>query len=148
MLTSKVIPQDLVKFGLIPELVGRVPVLTALENLDEAALVRILKEPKNALVKQYQALFAIDKIELLFNDDALEAIARSAIEKKTGARGLRAIMEKTLLPIMYAAPSDRSIIRIIITADCVENDEGVPLIERDAARLTQASRPESALPTA
>ncbi len=126
---AKVIPQDLVKYGLIPELVGRVPVITALDNLDEAALVRILREPKNALVKQYEALFNMDKISLEFADDALEAIAHLTIEKKTGARGLRSIMEHALLPIMYEAPSDSSIKKIIITKECVLDGES-PIVER------------------
>ena len=131
---SKVIPQDLVKFGLIPELVGRLPVLTALRNLDEEALIRILKEPKNSLFKQYQGLFGIDNVELDFTDEAFSEIAKSALEKKTGARGLRAIMEKVLLPVMYTAPSDPSIEKIIITKECVTEGE-MPVIERNPARL-------------
>ncbi|MBR0542215.1 MAG: ATP-dependent Clp protease ATP-binding subunit ClpX [Clostridia bacterium] len=126
---SKVIPQDLVKYGLIPELVGRVPVITALDNLDKAALVRILKEPKNALIKQYETLFNMDKIALEFTDDALDAIAELTLEKKTGARGLRSIMEHALLPIMYEAPSDNSIKKIIITKECVLDGES-PIVER------------------
>lgn len=123
------IPQDLVKFGLIPELVGRVPVLTALESLDRDSLVRILKEPKNALVKQYKELFKMDKVELDFEDEALVAVADMTLEKNTGARGLRAIMEKTLVEIMYSTPSDESIERVTITADCVKG-EAMPIIER------------------
>ncbi len=132
---QKVIPQDLIKFGLIPELVGRMPVLTALRNLDEDALVRILKEPKNSLFKQYKALFEIDKVELEFTDDAFRAIARSALEKNTGARGLRAIMEKVLQPVMYEIPSDPSVTRVTFTAACI-NGDGRPAIERDPSRLT------------
>jgi len=131
---SRAIPQDLIRFGLIPELVGRMPVLTSLENLNKEALVRIIREPKNALLKQYSALFAIDNVELQFEEDALEAIAESALEKKTGARGLRAIMEQVLLPIMYETPSDKSIVRVTVTRDCVENG-AAPLIERDTSRL-------------
>ena len=131
---SKVIPQDLCKFGLIPELVGRLPVLTALRNLDEEALIKILKEPKNSLFKQYKGLFDIDNIELEFTDEAFKEIARSALEKKTGARGLRAIMEKVLLPIMYTAPSDASIEKIIVTKECV-TDGALPEIYRNPARL-------------
>ncbi len=131
---SKVIPQDLVKFGLIPELVGRLPVLTALRNLDEDALVRILKEPKNSLYKQYQGLFGIDNVELEFTPDAFSEIAKSALEKKTGARGLRAIMEKVLLPIMYTAPSDAAIEKITVTKECVTEGE-LPIIQRNPARL-------------
>ena len=130
----KVIPQDLVKYGLIPELVGRLPVLTALQNLDEEALVKILSEPKNALLKQYQALFDIDNVELTFEDAALRKIAQTALESKTGARGLRAIMERVLLPIMFTAPADPSIEKITVTLESVENGE-MPLIERDPARL-------------
>ena len=132
---SKVIPQDLVKFGLIPELVGRLPVLTALRNLDEEALIRILKEPKNSLYKQYQGLFSIDNVELEFTPEAFTEIARSALEKKTGARGLRAIMEKVLLPIMYTAPSDATIEKITVTKECVTKGE-LPVIQRNPARIT------------
>lgn len=126
---SQVIPQDIVKYGLIPELVGRVPVITALDNLDKDALIRILTEPKNALVKQYKSLFSMDKVSLEFQDDALEAIAEQTLEKKTGARGLRAIMEKTLLPIMYETPSDSTITKVVVTKESVEKGES-PIIER------------------
>ncbi|MBQ6897536.1 MAG: ATP-dependent Clp protease ATP-binding subunit ClpX [Clostridia bacterium] len=132
---SKVIPQDLVKFGLIPELVGRLPVLTALKNLDEEALIRILKEPKNSLLKQYQGLFGIDDIELEFTPEAFSEIAKSALEKKTGARGLRAIMEKVLLPIMYKAPSDPTIEKITVTKECVTEGE-LPVIQRNPAKAS------------
>ena len=137
---TKVIPADLVKFGLIPELVGRMPVLTALRNLDENALVKILTEPKNALIKQYKGLFSIDNVELDFEDDALRLIAETALESKTGARGLRAIMERILLPVMFTAPSDPSIEKITITADCVKNGS-VPTIEKDPARLAPKNLP-------
>lgn len=130
---SKVIAQDLVKFGLIPELVGRVPVITGLKQLDREDLIRILKEPKNALLKQFYALFKMDAIELEFSNDALVAIADRTIEKKTGARGLRGIMESVLMPIMYSAPSDYTISKIIITRDCVENG-AEPEIIRDSTR--------------
>ncbi|MBQ6864954.1 MAG: ATP-dependent Clp protease ATP-binding subunit ClpX, partial [Clostridia bacterium] len=132
---SKVIPQDLVRFGIIPELVGRMPVLTSLENLNKEALVRIIREPKNALLKQYQSLFRIDGVDLFFEEDALEAIAESALEKKTGARGLRSIMENVLLPIMYETPSDKSIISVTVTKECVTDGEK-PIVEYDAARLS------------
>lgn len=131
---SKVIPQDLIKFGLIPELVGRLPVLTALRNLDEESLIRILVEPKNSLYKQYKGLFSIDNIDLEFTEDAFKAIAKSALEKKTGARGLKSIMEKVLLPVMYTAPSDPSIEKITITPECV-TDGDMPVITRNQARL-------------
>lgn len=137
---TKVIPADLIKFGLIPELVGRMPVLTALRNLDENALVKILTEPKNALIKQYKGLFSIDNVELDFEDDALKLIAETALESKTGARGLRAIMERILLPVMFTAPSDPSIEKITITADCVKNGS-VPIIEKDPARLAPKNLP-------
>ena len=137
---TKVIPADLVKFGLIPELVGRMPVLTALRNLDENALVKILTEPKNALIKQYKGLFSIDNVELDFEDDALKFIAKTALESKTGARGLRAIMERILLPVMFTAPSDPSIEKITITADCVKN-AGMPEIEKNPARLAPKNLP-------
>ena len=118
---AEVIPQDLVKYGLIPELVGRIPVITALEDLDQDALVRILREPKNALTKQYQALFHMDNVELEFEDAALQAMAKETLEKKTGARGLRSVMENVLQPIMYQCPSDASIEKVVITEDTVLN---------------------------
>ncbi len=126
---AKVIPQDLVKFGLIPELVGRVPVITALNELDEDALVCILTEPKNALIKQYKALFSMDGVSLEFSDDALRAVAQLTLEKKTGARGLRSIIEKALLPVMYEIPSDNTVTKVVITRECVINGES-PIIER------------------
>ncbi len=129
-------PQDIVKFGLIPELVGRVPVITPLQNLDKEALVRILREPKNSIVKQYVQLFEMDKAELVFTDDALEAVAEEALEKKTGARGLRAIMEKALLDIMFTVPSDPTISRITITKNCILKGEA-PVIEHDMSRESE-----------
>ena len=117
---SKVLPQDLIKYGLIPEFVGRVPVVVSLQSLDEDALVRILKEPKNALIKQYQALFSLDGVDLEFEDDAIRAIARKANERKIGARGLKSIMENIMMDIMYEIPSDDSIKTFIVTADMVK----------------------------
>ncbi len=117
---KEVVPQDLVKFGLIPELVGRLPVITYLNGLDEKALVRILKEPKNSLVKQYKKLFSLDKVDLEFEDSALSAIAKKAIERHTGARGLRAIIEEILQEIMFDVPSDHTIDKVIIDEDVVE----------------------------
>ena len=119
-LFANTIPQDLVKFGLIPELVGRIPVITSLQNLDVDALVNIITKPKNALLKQYQSLFKMDKITLDFTDDAVRRVAELTIEKETGARGLRAIMEKTLMPIMYSAPSDPTIEVVKVTAEVVD----------------------------
>ena len=130
---GQAIHQDLVKFGLIPELVGRMPVLTALHELDRNALVKILSEPKNSIVKQYTQLVGMDDVELVFEKDALEAIADKTLEKKTGARGLRSIMEQTLIPIMFKVPSEPTISKVIITADCVKNGTA-PLVERDATR--------------
>ena len=130
---GQAIHQDLVKFGLIPELVGRMPVMTALHELDRASLVRILKEPKNSIVKQYTQLVGMDDVELEFEPEALDAIADMTLEKKTGARGLRSIMEKTLIPIMYSIPSDASVCKVVITADCVKN--GVePVLVKDSTR--------------
>ena len=115
-----VLPQDFVKFGLIPEFIGRVPVTVSLDMLDRGALIRILKEPKNALTRQYEKLFELDGVKLAFDADALEAIADKALERKTGARGLRAIMEAVTLDLMYHIPSDESITECEITKDLVE----------------------------
>ena len=132
---SDVIPQDLVKFGLIPELVGRLPVITALDGLDEGSLVRILKEPKDSLLKQYTKLFDMDGVELVFEDDALLEIAKKAIDRRTGARGLRSIMEETLKKLMYEIPSDESVVKIIIKAETVR-DGTDPVLERsDSKRI-------------
>lgn len=116
-----VTPHDLVKFGLIPELIGRIPVVTSLTNLDENALVSILTEPKNSLISQYKYLFELDKVELDFTPEALKAIAEKTLERKTGARGLRSILEETLMPLMYEVPSNYSIEKITITEDTVKN---------------------------
>ena len=123
---KEIVPQDLVKFGLIPEFVGRVPINVSLEGLDREALVRILKEPKSALIKQYQKLFAFDDVKLTFEDDAIEAIADQAFERKTGARGLRSIMEKVMMDVMYNIPSDDTIVECIITKEAVEG-KGEPI---------------------
>ena len=122
-LLRKVEPHDLVKFGLIPELIGRLPVIRVVDELVEATLVRVLKEPTNSLVKQYKALLGMDNVDLVFTDEALLAIARKTIERKTGARGLRSVMEDLLIPIMYAVPSDPTIIRVTIDKDTVEGGE-------------------------
>lgn len=128
-LLQNVTPQDLVKFGLIPEFVGRVPICVALKGLDREALVRILKEPKNALIKQYQKLFNMDHVELSFEDEAVEAIADKAFERKTGARGLRSVLEGAMMDIMYHIPSDETIEECIITKGAVEGTSG-PLVIR------------------
>lgn len=129
-LLKKVTPHDLVKFGIIPEMVGRLPVITTLDSLDKKALVRILTEPKNSLVKQYQKIFNIDGVNLKFTDAALEAIAQKAIDRKTGARGLRSIMEETLTGLMFDIPSDETVEAVVIGEDCV-NGSGAPRIERN-----------------
>ena len=121
VLLSQITPQDLVKFGLIPELVGRLPIIATLTSLDKDALVRILTEPKNSLVKQYKKLFELEDVQLEFEQDALEAIAEKAIERKTGARGLRAIMEEVLDNLMFESPSDQTITRIVVTREGVED---------------------------
>ena len=130
-LLHNVMPQDLVKFGLIPEFVGRVPVMVTLDLLDEKALIRILKEPKNAIIKQYRKLFELDEVELEFTDDAVEMIAKQAIERKTGARGLRSILEKALMDVMFEIPSDDAIGRCIITKETVEGKAKPKIIYRD-----------------
>ncbi len=130
---GQAIHQDLVKFGLIPELVGRMPVMTALHELDRDSLVRILLEPKNSIVKQYTQLVGMDGVELEFEKAALEAIADMTLEKKTGARGLRSIMEKILIPIMFKIPSDSAVSKVIITSQCVR-DSAEPLLIRDESR--------------
>jgi len=114
-----VLPEDLLKYGLIPEFVGRMPVISTLEPLDEEALVRILKEPKNALVKQYQKLLEMDNVELEFEDAALEAIAKEAIKRNTGARGLRAIIESIMLDVMFDVPSRNDVQKCVITEKVV-----------------------------
>ena len=131
-LMRKVEPHDLVKFGLIPELIGRLPVITVLDDLDEEALVRVLKEPRNSLVRQYKELLSMDNVELAFTDEALRAIARRTIERKSGARGLRSVMENILMPIMYSIPSDPTIIRVTVTEDTVSGGE--PEMEYGAVR--------------
>ena len=124
---KQVIPKDLIKFGMVPEFVGRLPVITVLEELDEESLVSILTEPKNALVKQYKKLFDYDDIELEINDDALVEIAKKAIAQKTGARGLRSILESVLMRTMYLVPSDGSIARVTVTKECV-TDKAEPIL--------------------
>lgn len=128
---SQVMPQDLTKFGLIPEFIGRVPVTVPLKSLTEEALVEILSRPRNAIVKQYQALFDLDGVKLEFTDDALFAIAHMAVERKTGARGLRAIMESVMMDIMYEIPSDSSIGICTITKDVVEGKCGPEIVYRE-----------------
>lgn len=130
---EEVTPQDLVKFGLIPEFVGRVPITVSLEGLDKEALVRILQEPKNALVKQYQRLFDMDHVKLTVEEDATMAIAEKALERKTGARGLRSIMEDVMMDVMYRIPSDDTIENVVITREAVEGKSEPLTIHREAA---------------
>ena len=125
---SKVQPEDLLKFGLIPELIGRLPQVVALDPLSSEALVKILKEPKNALVKQYETLFRMDGVELEITDGAIRAVAEKAKEKKTGARGLRSIMENLMTDIMYEIPSNKNISKVIITEDTVLNGKGAEIV--------------------
>lgn len=132
-------PEDLVKFGLIPEFIGRLPVIATLENLDEDALVRILTEPKNALVKQYKKLFEMEEVELTFADDALIAIAEKAIDRKTGARGLRAILEELLLDLMYDVPGSEDIVEVVINGEVVQG-EAEPMIVYEKGKKTPAKK--------
>jgi ATP-dependent Clp protease ATP-binding subunit ClpX len=127
---ADVMPEDLLKFGMIPEFIGRLPVLTSVENLDKTALMEILTEPKNALVKQYQRLFNLDDVELEFTPDSLDAIAELALARGTGARGLRAIMESVLLAVMYDVPSRSDIAKVIITKECIDSNAAPTLVER------------------
>ncbi|MDY0292179.1 MAG: ATP-dependent Clp protease ATP-binding subunit ClpX [Desulfuromonadaceae bacterium] len=136
-LLAKVEPGDLLKFGLIPEFVGRLPVVATLEELDEKALIQILQEPKNALVKQYQKLFELEEVELKFTAGALEAIARLTAKRKTGARGLRSILEETMLDIMFEIPSQRHVKEVVISEDVVVN-KSEPLIVYDCAETATA----------
>ena len=124
---SKVQPEDLLKYGLIPEFVGRLPVVATLQELEEKALMRVLLEPKNALIKQYEKLFLFEKVKLKFTDAALVAISKKAHQQKTGARGLRAILEEVMLDLMYDIPSQKNVRECVITDDVI-NGHGAPLI--------------------
>ena len=128
---GEVMPEDLLKFGLIPEFIGRLPVITTVSNLDRQALIQILTEPKNALIKQYQKMFHLDGVELSFETDALDAVADLALERGTGARGLRAIIEEALLPVMFDLPSRDDIASVVITADVVTSKGAPTLISHD-----------------
>ena len=127
-------PEDLLKYGLIPEFIGRLPIIASLEDLDEKALVNILTEPKNALVKQYVALFNMEDVKLTITDDALTAIARKAIERKSGARGLRAIMEEKLLELMYDIPDKKEVAEIIIDGDVIDGKKTPILVYKEAKK--------------
>ena len=137
---KRALPQDFVKFGLIPEFIGRVPITVSLDSLDRDALIRILKEPKNSLIKQYTKLFELDGVGLEFDEKAIEAIADKALERKTGARGLRAIMEAVMLDLMYRIPSDESISRCVIDKDLVEKN--LALEEEKPAAIEQKDEQE------
>ncbi|MDY2596686.1 MAG: ATP-dependent Clp protease ATP-binding subunit ClpX, partial [Oliverpabstia sp.] len=147
---KEVMPQDFIKFGLIPEFIGRVPVVVSLDALDEDALIRILKEPKNSLVKQYQTLMAMDGVELEFEEDALREVAKVAMERKTGARGLRSVIEKTMIDVMYESPSDQTIQKCLITKKAVTGEEE-PVVTHGEIKPSKrrssskrAGRPETA----
>ena len=127
---AEVMPEDLLKFGMIPEFIGRLPIVTSVENLDRAALIEILTEPKNALVKQYQKLFELDEVELEFTADALDLVADLAIKRGTGARGLRAIMEETLMGVMYEVPSKKDVGKVIVNAKVVLKEESPTYLPR------------------
>ncbi|MBP3388700.1 MAG: ATP-dependent Clp protease ATP-binding subunit ClpX, partial [Clostridia bacterium] len=134
-LYRQLIPQDLIRFGLIPELVGRIPVVTALEPLDEEALVKILTVPKNALLKQYGQLFQLDGVKLEFTEEALRCVAQKTLERNTGARGLRSVMEELLSDMMFRVPSEPTIVKVIVGADCV-TDGAEPELVIDPERKT------------
>ena len=136
---KEVTPHDIIKFGLIPELVGRLPVIVGLDNLDREALVRILREPKNSLVKQYVQLLKIDGVDLEFREEALERIAQRAIELNTGARGLRSIIEKMMLDIMYRVPSRTDVERVVITADTVNGGPPEYVMKKEAKKTKETS---------
>ncbi|NUO91070.1 MAG: ATP-dependent Clp protease ATP-binding subunit ClpX [Dermatophilaceae bacterium] len=141
---SDVMPEDLLKFGLIPEFIGRLPVLTTLAPLDQQALVNILTVPRNALVKQYQKMFQIDGVDLEFTDDAIAAVADQALLRGTGARGLRAIMEEVLLPVMFDVPSDDEIARVVVTREVVLDNVNPTIVRREAEPRAKRQRKESA----
>ena len=139
---DKLLPQDLLKFGLIPEFVGRLPIITTLRELDREALMKILVEPKNSLIKQYKKLFKYDKVELEFEQDAIGAIVDKAIERKTGARGLRAILEDVMRDIMFEIPSNPKIEKCIITKNTIENGEAPKIIINNNREAPKKSKPQ------
>lgn len=150
-LLKEVMPEDFIKFGLIPEFIGRVPVVVSLNALDESALIRILQEPKNSLVKQYRKLFELDGVDLDFQEDALKVIAEKSLERKTGARGLRSIMEETMMDLMYQIPSDNRIQKCVITKETVEGVSEAEIVYGEAGeqnrknlRKARKGKPETA----
>ena len=132
-------PEDLIKYGLIPEFVGRLPVMATLDELDEDALITILTEPKNSLTKQFKRLFEMEKVELDIRDDALSEIAKLAIEMKTGARGLRSILEKSLLETMYEVPSLKNLEKVVLDSSCIKGDSE-PLLVYETELDTKKSQ--------
>ena len=143
-LLKEIQPQDLLKFGIIPELVGRLPVITTLQSLDREQMVKILTEPKNALVKQYQKLLDYDQVELEFQPEALKAVADRAVDRNIGARGLRAILEEVMTSVMYEVPSDPTIVRVVITPECVTGS-GQPELHRNPERTQRPALGAAAL---
>ena len=143
---ADVMPEDLLKFGLIPEFIGRLPVITSVSNLDKSALIQILTEPKNALVRQYQKLFELDDVQLEFEAGALDAIAELALKRGTGARGLRAIMEHVLLGVMYDIPGREDVEKVVVTAECINSDAQPKLLLRsgDSSKRSKRSEEKSA----
>ena len=139
---ADVMPEDLLKFGLIPEFIGRLPVITSVSSLDKSALIQILTEPKNALVRQYQKLFELDGVQLEFESEALDSIAELALKRGTGARGLRAIMEHVLLTVMYDIPGRDDVEKVVVTADCIENDAQPKIVLRSAESAKRSKRGE------
>ena len=139
---AEVMPEDLLKFGLIPEFIGRLPVITSVSNLDKTALIKILTEPKNALVRQYKKLFELDGVELDFEAEALTAIAELALKRGTGARGLRAIMEHVLLGVMYDIPGRSDVEKVVVTEACITNDAQPKLVMRSGDALKRSKRSE------
>ena len=140
---KNILPEDLLKFGLIPEFVGRLPMVVSLESLDQNALINILSQPKNALVKQYSKLFEIDNVELEFTEEALKAIADEAIVRKTGARGLRAIVEDIMIDIMFEIPSDEQITKVVITEEAIKSKtfpEVIRLGENESRPLLKSKK--------
>ncbi|HRW18520.1 MAG TPA: AAA family ATPase, partial [Dermatophilaceae bacterium] len=141
---ADVMPEDLMKFGLIPEFIGRLPVITTVAPLDRPALVSILTEPRNALIKQYQKMFDIDGVELEFTPEALDAVAEQALLRGTGARGLRAIMEEVLLPVMFDVPSEDDISKVVVTEEVVRHNVNPTIVRRDVPRVAKRPRRQSA----
>ncbi|HEY9563656.1 MAG TPA: ATP-dependent Clp protease ATP-binding subunit ClpX, partial [Nocardioides sp.] len=137
-LLAQVRPEDLTKFGLIPEFIGRLPLIASVTKLDQEALVQILVEPKNALIKQYQKLFELDGVELEFDEDAIKAVADRAMERGTGARGLRAIIEEVLLSVMYDVPSRGDVAKVVVTGEVVTDGMSPTLIPRETKKKKSA----------